>query len=355
MKSIHRILIFGSLAVASSVYMEIPSALGAPPIATRRAALNRWWTTKPAYDASAGGLGGTTVDLRAGSVVADGADLWVAGYGSGPGSGTVTRVRASDGKRLEAWTGVGDFPTGVLAAAGRVFAVAQRGTVSALYMIDPSEPVGDATLVANLLPGAGRLAYDGRRIWTLTNGVSLFGPNTVTIVTPGPTIPWSTFSTSTGFGDLEGLQYDGTSMWVSDAALNTVFQLDPSGAIVRSVAVGAEPFQPAFDGRNLWVPNGASNSISIVQVTSGHVIATLSGNGLSFPFAAAFDGERIMVVGVAAGRGVFSLWRADSMAPVVNYPAGTAAAPGGICSDGIDFWVTIDDATFSAPAFLARY
>src|SRR5262252_7440709 len=63
---------------------------------SRRAALVQWAT--PSVIPL---TGRTTVGSGPFFVASDGADLWVANYSSG----SVTRVRASDGKLLETWTG----------------------------------------------------------------------------------------------------------------------------------------------------------------------------------------------------------------------------------------------------------
>src|SRR5215510_6474279 len=65
---------------------------------SRRAILDQFWTTQNTTV-----LGITTVGANPELVRSDGADLWVANYTSG----TVSRVRASDGKCLETWTGAG--------------------------------------------------------------------------------------------------------------------------------------------------------------------------------------------------------------------------------------------------------
>src|SRR5262245_52716980 len=76
----------------------------------RRAALKQFWTPQ-----NSGVLGITTLGGVPQQVESDGADLWVAVSGS-----TVSRVRGSDGKLLETWTGAGGS-NGVLVAMGRVF------------------------------------------------------------------------------------------------------------------------------------------------------------------------------------------------------------------------------------------
>src|SRR5262249_47906291 len=78
----------------------------------RRAILDQFWTTQNATVLSL-----TTVPPAPYKVRSDGADLWV----TSQNASAVTRVRASDGKVLETWTGAtGAY--GVLSAMGKVFA-----------------------------------------------------------------------------------------------------------------------------------------------------------------------------------------------------------------------------------------
>jgi hypothetical protein len=67
--------------------------------------------------------------------------------------------------------------------------------------------------------------------------------------------------------------------------------------------------------------------------------ATLTGNGLSGPLSAAFDGERILIT-LFDGNGV-SLWRATDLTPLGNGSTGASTLPYGACSDGLNFWVTL--------------
>ena len=38
------------------------------------------------------------------------------------------------------------------------------------------------------------------------------------------------------------------------------------------------------------------HSVSVVRASNGAVLATLTGNGLSNPMVAAFDGQRVLVI-----------------------------------------------------------
>lgn len=293
---------------------------------SRRAALNQWWTTTPHFGV---GLATTTVGNTPVFVTSDGADLWVSNYGSN----TISRVRASDGKLLETWTGT-TVGVGVLSAMGRLF-VAGGTSPGSLYMIDPSQPAGTATTVAsNLGSNPQGIAFDGNRIWTANN-------RSVSIVTPGVSTPWSVSTVSTGFSELAGILYDGTNIWVTDYIAGTLLKVDSSGTILQTVNVGDGPQFPAFDGINIWVPVFYSNTIMVVQAASGTVVATLTSPS---PHSAAFDGERILVTNYSDGK--VSLWKAAGLTPLGTFsigktPTGEPSLPGGVCSDGLNFWVIL--------------
>jgi hypothetical protein len=301
---------------------------------SRRAALDQFWTTQNATV-----LGLTTVGSAPSFVKSDGADLWVSNnFGF-----TVSRVRGSDGKVLETWTGASN-PTGVLVAMGKVF-VNGNTVPGTLYRIDPSQPAGAVTAVASNLGNQPiGIAFDGARIWT-ANSVG----TSVSIVTPGATIPWTvTTVTAGGFFAPTGMLYDGANIWVADEIGNTLLKLDASGAILQTVTVGSFPFHPGFDGGNIWMPNSGSASVSVVRASSGAVLQTLTGNGLSAPRAAAFDGQRVLVVNL--GDSSVSLWKAADLSPLGNFSMGLGTSPGGAASDGVNFWITL-----TGPGKLARF
>jgi hypothetical protein len=294
-----------------------------------RAAASQFWTTTPHYDS---GLGTTAVGDGPRLVASDGTDLWVAGVG-------LTRVRASDGLALGTWTGK-TRTTAPLVAMGRVFATgfSDQLTPGVLYMIDPSQSPGTLTNVATIGLTPVGLAFDGSRIWTADAG-GCCGNGSVSIITPGPTLPWPV-TTITGVGFPEGILYDGTNIWVASAGNAAMLKLDANGNIVQTIRVPGNPNTPVFDGTNIWVPNYNANNISVVRASTGAIVATLTGNGLEGPWVAAFDGQRILVTSLNASS--VSLWRAADLTPI-----GSVAAPGGAvgaCSDGLNFWITLGSA-----------
>jgi DNA-binding beta-propeller fold protein YncE len=290
---------------------------------SRRAALNQYWTFDSNFTLALTTVGGAPV-----AVASDGEDLWVANQGSA----TVSRVHASDGKLLQTWTAA-DAAASALSAMGKVFVGGNSGG-GLLYRIDPAQPAGSVTTVASGLPGyPNALAYDGTRIWAPSD--STLGA--VSLITPGESLPWTVTTVTTGFSRLRGVLYDGANIWVTDAAAGTLLKLDSAGAILQTVTVGSWPQLPVFDGANIWVPNGGSASVSIVRASTGAVLSTLSGNGLIYPYAAAFDGQRVLVTNSPVTK--LSVWKAANLTAIGSFD--TVGDPSGACSDGINFWITI--------------
>jgi len=313
--------------------------------AGKRAALDQFWTNQGGNN-----LALTIVGIHPTLVKSDGADLWVANNGDS----TVSRVRASDGKLLDTWTGAAGA-YGVLIAMGKVFVtgVLSSPNPGRLYQIDPTQPAGlVTTLSANLPIAPIGIAFDGQRIWTANNGEPQAG--SVSIITLNPV---TVTTVTAGFFHPGGILYDGANIWVTDWVTDfgdrVIQQLDSSGAVLQNVpvAIGTNPAFPAFDGTNIWVPNSNANSVTVVRATtglSGTVLATLSGNGLNYPEQAAFDGERILITN-AMGDSV-SIWRATDLTPIGTFGVGGGSGPFGVCSDGVNFWITLRTA-----GMLARF
>jgi DNA-binding beta-propeller fold protein YncE len=241
----------------------------------------------------------------------------------------VVKVNGSDGRQLEEYTGAtGAY--GVMVGLGRVFITGDTSP-GRLYVID-TQVSGSVTTVSTALGNSPRgITTDGSFIWTANAG-----GGSVSRVNPAP--PGLPTNFTAGFSEPEGILFDGANLWVTDQGDNTVKKLDSNGNVLLSVPVGADPQFPEFDGSNIWVPNYNGHSVTVVRVKDGMVLATLTGNGLSFPVQAAFDGEHILVTDLF-GNGV-SLWKATDLTPL-GFVAGPGTAPFGACSDGINFWLTL--------------
>ena len=290
---------------------------------SRRAALDQFWTSQNATV-----LGLTTVGDDPMLAASDGSDLWVACNGNGE----VARVRASDGRPLETWTGA-ISAHGVLSAMGRVIVTGYLNP-GQLYRIDPAQTAGAVTTVASSLGDhPSGIAFDGSRVWTANIGGS------VSIVTPGASIPWTVTTVTAGLTSPIGAVFDGTNVWVTDYNGGKLLKLDGSGSILQTVTVGGSAGNPVFDGSNIWVPCGGNGLLYVVRASNGAILSMLTGNGMNDPYAAAFDGQRVLVANL--GGDSVSLWKAADLTVIGNFSTGTGSAPIGAASDGIHFWVSL--------------
>jgi hypothetical protein len=296
---------------------------------SKRAVTEKWWT--PQTEDS---LTLTTVGNLPQLVKFDGTDLWVANASSG----SVMRIRPSDGKVLDTWIGATQA-FGIVCAMGRIFVTGYTNP-GRLYMIDPTQPAAAVTtLTASLGAFPLSIAFDGSRLWTANESGS------VSIVSLNPT---SVTTVSTGANSLYGILFDGTHIWVTDSD-STIKKLNANGSIAQAIFTETAPRLPVFDGTNIWVPNFSSHSVTVVRVkdavgnplASAFVLATLTFNGLGFPFTAAFDGERILITNLNTDSS--SLWKAADLTPLGFFSTGFNTFPVGACSDGLNFWITLQN------------
>jgi hypothetical protein len=284
---------------------------------SQRAALGKWWVSDHRTYGMAGAPGG---------IKSDGEDLWVACNGDG----TVKRVRQSDGRILETWTGA-TAANQVLIAAGYIYVTGDTSPGS-LYRIDPTTAPGPVTTIQSALPNSPMgIAYDGERLWIANYSGS------VSIVLFEGTI---VSTVTTGFFTPRGVIFDGANIWVTDEGDGTIKKLNFSGAIIQTVSTGIDPFYPVFDGTNIWVPNFTPDTVTVVRASSGAVLATLSSNGLDGPYQGAFDGERVLFANVNGL--ALPMWKASDLSVIAN-PFGAPGQKSGVCSDGVNFWAAIFD------------
>jgi hypothetical protein len=294
---------------------------------SRRAALGQWWTPQDETALEFIAVGGAP-----NSIQSDGADLWVANYASH----TVSRIRASDGKLLETWTNATNA-IGVLVARGKVFIVGG----ASIYRIDPAQPAGSViTITSSLIDFPRALTFDGKFIWTANSKVGV-NPASISKVNPDT---GAVQSFSSGFNDPFGILFDGHHIWVTDDGDQTIKKVDQNGAILSTFSVGTFPGKPVFDGINIWVPNPTSNSVTVIRVKDAQgnplpqpfILATLTGNGVTNPNSAAFDGQRVLVTSL---NGSASLWKAADLSPQGSLVIGALTSPVASCSDGVNFWI----------------
>jgi hypothetical protein len=290
--------------------------------ASRRAALNQWWTPQ-----DTGAMQTITLAGAGNFCASDGENIWTT-----DSANRVAQIEASTGTNLNHWTGATN-PRGVVVAAGKVF-VAGSTSPGSLYLIDPTQPPGAVTVAANTLGNNPiGIAFDGTNVWTANGGGS------VSIISPQS--PYTVTTVSTGFTAPEGIVFDGAHIWVTDVTAGTLLKLNSSGGIMQTVTVGAGPDYPVFDGTNIWVPNGDGISVTVVQASSGSVVATIpkdANNQFNGLRSASFDGERILVTNEDGFS--ITLFKAVDLSFIANIPTGSSSNPFGACSDGVNFWIT---------------
>jgi hypothetical protein len=292
---------------------------------SRRAALDRWWTTTDPGALRAVSLNATAIPH---AIVCDGLDLWISDENA-----RVFRVRASDGTLLGTWTGA-TGARGLIAAAGRIFIAGDLGstTPGKIYVINPDSAPGPVTVFESDIGAQPyEITFDGTNLWTANpQSGSISRVNVGTVID----------STFTGFANPVNILWDGTNLWVND--FGQLKRVDPNNAtVLESIPVTGGNMR--FDGANIWVSNADihANSITVVRAIGGlrgTILATLTGNGMFRPYGMAFDGER-MLVGNLDNSNSVSLFNATTFAPLGNVFLGANAEPRAACSDGVNFWV----------------
>lgn len=312
---------------------------------SKRAALGRWWLPN-----SIEAFGVSGVQLAPQYVVSDGADLWV----SNTSSNTITRVRASDGQTLGNYTGV-PTPEGIIVVGNNVFVVSFQSPgkiYSALIINQPPSSMSQFMTSSPLGNNPVGITFDGQNLWTANFGTGL-GTGSISKVELTGSIPRPSVTYATGFSQPTGILFDGSNLWVTDRGDDKLKRVDPdSGTVLNAISVGSDPNFPVFDGTNLWVPCGSANTVAVVRAVGGlrdTVLAQLTGNGLSGPIQAAFDGERILVTNYTSPDNRVSLWKAADLTPIGSFslhgPSTCNNSPTGACSDGLHFWVTLSQGT----------
>lgn len=176
-------------------------------------------------------------------------------------------------------------------------------------------------------PHGVTLSADERYLYTMNAGsddISKIDLTTKEVVLRIPVIPGSPPAPA-GAAQHEPYQSviapDGT-MFVTCRKSGQVRVVDlQAGRVVDSIVVGARPLIPALspDGKELWVPNQGSNTVSIISTQTRQVIATIPGVA-SQPHGIRFtsDGRRAFV----------SCENQTGSGNLHHPPAGTEVVPG---------------------------
>ena len=219
-----------------TVACQSPTQAQAPNL--QRIALLKWFGANRAASFS---VGSTPL-----GVAFDGADIWV----TSEGSGTVTKLRASDGANLGTFS-VGGMAFGVAFDGADIWVANETG--NSVTELRASDGASLGTFSVGATPGG--VAFDGADIWVTNQG-----GNTVTELRASDGVSLGTFSVGSS---PRGVAFDGADIWVTNQDSNTVTELRASdGAILGTFSAGSNPFGVAFDGANLWVTDNGSGSVT---------------------------------------------------------------------------------------------
>jgi len=128
--------------------------------------------------------------------------------------------------------------------------------------------------------------------------------------------------------------FDGSSIWISNKADNTVTKLRASdGTILGTFQVGDGPCRMAFDGANMWVANSFGNNLSKLRASDGQLLATIPVG--REPVGLAFDGENMWVTNTQDST-VSKLRVSDG----ANLGTVSVPVPRGLAFDGTNLWVS---------------
>ena len=187
------------------------------------------------------------------------------------------------------------------------------------------DPGRAATIKVGNAPAG--VAFDGTSIW-VTNQAS----DTVSKINPTTNAVTATI----GVGDIPaGVAYDGTNIWVVNNGSNTVSKIDPStNTVTATINVAISPTRVAFDGTNIWVTNNGPGGLSKIDPATNTVTATVD---VGQSTGVVFDGTNIWVA-------TSTVAKVDPTTnTVIERVSGFVGQPVGLAYDGTNIWATVTD------------
>jgi YVTN family beta-propeller protein len=179
-------------------------------------------------------------------VAFDGANIWVANYGSD----NVTKLNAATGAVVGTYA-VGDGPIGIAFDGANIWVANYYGNNVTKLNAATGAVVG--TYAVYVQPYS--IEFDGGNIWVTNAGSH--------IVAKLNAATGALISSYVVENTPIGIAFDGANIWVTSNASDTVTKLNAAtGAIVGTYAVGDAPQSLAFDGANIWVTNANSNNVT---------------------------------------------------------------------------------------------
>ncbi|HZS47346.1 MAG TPA: hypothetical protein VFC63_19910 [Blastocatellia bacterium] len=292
-----------------------PPGAGLNPL---QIATRHWYTNLTGQTYSAG--------AAPASLEFDGNNIWVIGSevvaGQTQPGGYLIKLRGSDGANLNS-AHVAELFGSVISDGANIWVTATGNGLfkysgSSAILINPFFITG----ISGSLTTA--LAFDGTNIWVL-----LDNGNTVKVIQPSTGTVVNTITVGT---HPQGIVYDGANMWVSSATDSTLKQIRPSDGVVLNTFSVPAARGMVFDGTYLWVASGSS--LLKVSTTDGTVQASVTLPNV--PVASTFDGANILTV--TQQNKLVKIRVSDATTLGTFTVPGTNA--GGVVFDGLNIWVS---------------
>lgn len=273
-------------------------------------------------------------------LVFDGANIWVANTGSG----SVTKVRVSDGANLGTFT-TGGNPAGMAFDGLNIWVSNNYGSENYVTELRASDGANLGTFTVGLDPTA--IAFDGANLWVANQGA-----NYVTKLRSSDGTNLGNFSVG---NTPAGIAFDGANIWVTNQSDNTVTELRASdGTVLGTFAVGSSPTPIAFDGANLWVGYYGGSMVTKLRASDGSNLGSFPVPGGSTNDIA-FDGANIWVSSINSD--VIAILRPSDGTTLATVNAGRPpgspgyAGPQGLGFDGANMWVSFGNGAGAVAKF----
>ena len=205
-------------------------------------------------------LGTFSVGTAPMGIVFDSSHMWV----TNNGSSSVTELLASSGATVNTFS-LSGAPTGGVAFDGTNIWIGESGPNGVVELrANDGTPVGAFATAGT----PNSVAFDGVDIWVANGGFTIIGPPQ-----GGLGGAQSMSLVSDFLGSIAAIAFDESSnVWLagSGSIVGNVLKLRPIPGTVAPLpsyvdtvfSAGQSPRAMAFDGANMWVVNGGSNSVS---------------------------------------------------------------------------------------------